>query len=582
MWEMIGDIWGRIEPRLRAALGPLILVLTIVAVRVQMMAPPPDSSPLLPPAGPDALFAPSSDTLYGVLRRESLTEPTPTPRPRAGAEYRQGADYEQATFPTVRPDVAQKFLSRWLLMTLAVALALVIAAHPRRALEWLRDAIAQPEPAINLAVFRALVFALPWGLWFSTPSLFLDTYLYAPVEIQNFSYGWLPDPKVLGTDTCLALTRLFLGACALASLGLLTRATTVLATLLGLYVLGIPSLFHGGLVCHLVWFFALLSVSRCADTFSLDACLRRAGPDQGCGVVYGAPLRLAGLLLGSIVLMPGFWKVWMSGVQWGTAENLSSWMYYYWHIEHKVPLLRLDLVPWVCGLCALGVLAIQLAEVGFLLIERLRVVGALLMASILAAITVYMVACFWNLLACVTLVADWSWLTRRPAAPPDSSAPLPRAPVIVTTVILAANLWCGLTFSQRTWPFSMYPSFANLLPPVKVQVTLVPREGARAGWRLPLASGRFFNSARWEVYVRELDRMSLDERRHTLERLVLMARGGSLSVLQAPPGSRLDCMVELIWTAPERRAWPPLQSYRLGDMSSPRLAPRAEAEERGR
>ncbi len=95
--------------------------------------------------------------------------------------------------------------------------------------------------------------------------------------------------------------------CLIGILGIASRTTSLLATVLGLYVLGIPECF--GKVDHyhhILWISALLSVSPCGDALSVDSLIlgrggfaeRLVGPAPD--MRYGLPIRFVWLLIGAL------------------------------------------------------------------------------------------------------------------------------------------------------------------------------------------------------------------------------------------------------------------------------------------
>lgn len=565
-------------PIARALLGPVVIVMAVLALRIHGTFQEPLSGRVLPPAGPDAIVVASGDALHGPLLGENA----------ALAEvYSQGSDGAVSSMLSLAPDAGPLFLTRWLVASIVVALLLPLALQPRRAMALARAFLDAREPAINLAVFRVVVFGLPCLLRLTSPEFFLQSYLYLPAELTQVRFTWLPDPRWVGEDLCLALQQVYLACSALAAVGLFTRFTAPAATLLAIYVLGIPALLHGGLLNHLVWFAGLLSVSRCADTLSLDARLGLAGPDLGPGPVYGTPLRLAGLLMASIFMMPGFWKLWLCGMEWGTVENLRNHMYFYWQMMNKVPVVRVDLWPWLFASSALVVPFLQLCDVALALTSPLRVTGAFALCGLLTGITAYIIPLFWNLIVCLTVEADWSWLGRifaRGRADVTEPAPqsVPRAPIWMAGALLFGNLWCGVAFAQRTWLCTMYPSFGNLAAPARTQLVVERQDGDPAGERLFVPYERRFNSARWAMFLRQLAAMPEAKRNRALHETVaslLAPRSGSMRPAGRPEarlttgfepraGSRLNVLLELVWVAPERRLWPPLRRLPLGTVSS--------------
>ena len=103
---------------------------------------------------------------------------------------------------------------------------------------------------------------------------------------------------------------------------------------------------------HMLWFAAVMACSRCGDFLSIDA-LRLAWRRADQGVVGRRPRRreyallcMIWLLMGVIYFFPGFWKLWVSGLDWAFSEGFKNTLHMKWHqLEGWTPGFRIDRYP---------------------------------------------------------------------------------------------------------------------------------------------------------------------------------------------------------------------------------------------
>jgi predicted DCC family thiol-disulfide oxidoreductase YuxK len=156
--------------------------------------------------------------------------------------------------------------------------------------------------------------------------------------------------------------------------------------LLALYVMGITQVY--GKVSHdheLIWFMAILAVSRSGDALSVDAILEsRKRADRGItdppapSISYALPLRFASVLLGIVYFFPGFWKFWSTGFAWALSDNLKFQMYSKWmEFDGWTPIFRLDWHPWLYRTMALGTIGFEMSFLFLIFFPRLRRLAAL-------------------------------------------------------------------------------------------------------------------------------------------------------------------------------------------------------------
>lgn len=170
--------------------------------------------------------------------------------------------------------------------------------EPREALRGRLDGAAS-----SLAIFRIVVGVVLLRLpdlhaaprWASLP----ESVRVPPVGLEAIASVVPITPELARGAYGVLLAAVIAG-----TVGLATRASWLVVTLVGLYLLGIPqlagSVFH---YHHLLWFAALLAASPSGDALSIDAWIaRRRGrgvaPDRHAA--YGLPLRFVWILIGLI------------------------------------------------------------------------------------------------------------------------------------------------------------------------------------------------------------------------------------------------------------------------------------------
>lgn len=300
----------------------------------------------------------------------------------------------------------------------AALLAAILRGHVAQAV---RSFFSEVEHPFNLAVFRVVVFTLLF--WMSDLER-LRWFSEVPADLRILPWGskwWLFTVIPINADWATAAWAGLRAACLLAIVGLWTRASAAVATVLAIYVLGIPQLF--GKVHHyhhLVWFAALLAAGRCGDALSIDAlraAWRRA--DRGVTVppgpsrAYALPIRFAWILMGIMYLFPGFWKWWTSGVDWVIGSNLTHYLYAKWTEQGGwMPAWRVDRVPLLMQLTALGTLVFELGFLWGIFLPRLRPVLAVSGVAFHEGIRYVMRINFRTLQLCYVTFVDWARVLR--------------------------------------------------------------------------------------------------------------------------------------------------------------------------
>jgi len=271
----------------------------------------------------------------------------------------------------------------------------------------------------------------------------------------------------------------------LAILGLFTRPAIIVALLTGAYTLAVPQLFKVYADDHILWFAALLAVSPCADALSLDALRARRGRDAPAvpppSRAYALPLRFVWLLMAAIYVFPGFWKLWVTGLGWVSSDNMQHQMFQKWHeFGDWTPALRVDRMPPLLLLGAVGTVAFELGFGALVVSSRLRPIAAAVGLAFHNLTWLFFGISFWFLQLAYVALIDWAALLARlrhrraprgdREAPRDD--PVPWATVFVGSVLLAGAVATGVRLLDVMWPFMLYPTFASVEGTTRMQMSV--------------------------------------------------------------------------------------------------------------
>ena len=370
----------------------------------------------------------------------------------------------------------------WMGRTLATRFGIVLLAglgcwlawrHRERFSGLLRGYFTDKDTPFNIGVFRFVVFGM---MFFFVGKEELPHYSSLPATLHFPPVGLGPALARMPASPELATVILviFKTCCLFAMVGLFTRLTTILATVLALYVFGIPQMFgkvnHNH---HLVWFAAVLASSRCGDALSVDALVRRmrGRPTPGEAIAYALPLRIIWVLLGLIYFFPGYWKLWGGGIDWIFGDHLRYQMYHLWS-THENP----TSIPWISEskfMVTLGGIATIVFEILFIFLiftrttRVLAVIGGLCFHT---AVGFGLRIAFHSLQLSYISLLDWRYILTRIGILEQASSdadqwktlrrPTPLPTVIVGVIIIVPVLFLGFKGENNGWPFACYPRFS--------------------------------------------------------------------------------------------------------------------------
>ena len=240
----------------------------------------------------------------------------------------------------------------------------------------------EPEWPDNLGLCRLVFFGLLLAYylpvshvgWGSVPASFRN-------PIWLFERLHLP---ILPDYALAILVAAWKVALAMACVGMLTRLSTALAFLLGVYLIGLP--YNFGKTDHMtaivVWTMLILALSHSGDAWSVDAWMRRrqAGdvpaPPRVRSGEYRWPVRAVWVVMATIFFAAGMAKVIQGGPAWVFSDNMAiSLVQRYYDVSAPPTLdwgLRVAQHPWLAESMAAGSLLLELAAPLALFSRRLR------------------------------------------------------------------------------------------------------------------------------------------------------------------------------------------------------------------
>ncbi len=371
------------------------------------------------------------------------------------------------------------------------ALVLLVKKH-REVVAGLKTFMFEPTSAVNLGLLRIVVFYTLFRLSFTNPASWFASLSPDFVGLPR-GWEWFGDVYPVALRWVRPEELLFVVASGLATLGLFTRASTVIASLLAVWLLGIPNFYfkighdmHVPVLCSLV-----LACSPAGDSLSLDSLIRRFRAPRRLepNVAYTVPVRFSWLILGTMYLFPGLWKLWESGDLWINGNKLRLELFSKWaQLPEYVPSFRVDHSQ--PALAFFGVMTLVF-EVGFFfaLFNRKTRVFAGLQATLFHLGIGLMMDIWFSMYFPLIVLIDlprvlevapfrwiarpvtglWAWLAATltrlvPRLQREGSELLvprpPAASFVAGSVLLLAMIVAGLG-PVDSWPVSIYPRFSD-------------------------------------------------------------------------------------------------------------------------
>ena len=312
-------------------------------------------------------------------------------------------------------------LSRVFLIVIAILLMVLAIRKRAQVKDTVNKFFTESTHPLNLAVFRIVIFItliqlinVPKIVWFSQ----------MPEQLLSLpgNLGWLFNYLPINANVALVTSVLMLVFCFTGAIGLFSRTSALLATILGFYVLGLPQLW--GKVSHynhLLWFLAILAVSRCGDFLSVDAIVsawkradRSTVNPPSSSKIYALPLRFVWLLMGVMYFFPGFWKLWRSGYQWAWSDNLIFHMYKKWfELDGWTPIFRIDHYPLLNKTSGLWTIVWEISFIFLILLPKWRFFAVFMGLFFHNMTQLFMRISFWRLQVCYVAFFDWYGILHR-------------------------------------------------------------------------------------------------------------------------------------------------------------------------
>lgn len=339
----------------------------------------------------------------------------------------------------------------------------------------------QPSGPLNLAVFRIVVFAN--ALFFSIELIRESSQL--PVSALVPPLGWANALKVIPFSPQFneVLMWIFKAASFLALVGWMTRASVTVATLTGLYVMGIPQFFGKVDHYHHIWLsMVILSFAPCGDALSIDRLLAKVKSPPARALRYSVPLRWVWLMIGVIYFFPGVWKLLLGGAEWIFSDNLKWKFYGVWFERGYVPPFPVDEYPSLMVGGALFTILIEVLFIFLVLLPKTRWLAVLGGLGFHFSTLMFMNIKFFHLMSLYVAFIDWEKILNKSSSQVED----PTADSWIRKEHFVGATLCSLLFFAGvalvdSWPFSVYPPFASIDTPKVSALVMKPYSGEKPG-----------------------------------------------------------------------------------------------------
>ena len=330
--------------------------------------------------------------------------------------------------------------------------------------------IEQKNHPVNVDVIRIVIFSF---LIFANvvPKTIADYKLGKEALVPPFGWDFITSINLPALGTIEILSYIFLASCVLSLLGLFTRWSISIATLLGFFILGISQLY--GKIDHttpIMWqsMVLLMLIPHNNSVISLDNLIfkKRSVPNETAYPYHGIFIISVAILLGLNYFFPGVWKFVFSGFEWAFSENLKFKMYSKWiELDGWRPIIRIDRYPFVYQSAALLTIFFEISFVFGIFFKKIRPYLIITGLGFHVMVAVTMNIYFWSLAALYALFIDWPKVMAIPKVKSSFRSELSRIikkPLTVAAIIIIVmNVLAG-GLLINTWPFSVNPTFASL------------------------------------------------------------------------------------------------------------------------
>lgn len=325
------------------------------------------------------------------------------------------------------------------------------------------------ETAFNMGVFRISLM----GIFFIFDLSPLNNLFELSPEgvTPPFGYGFVRDLMPFPSGLILGLWRAYDVLVVLVAVGLLTRLTVPLLTLVSFFVLLGPQLVGKMNHYHHIWIaLFLLNFTRSGDALSIDWIIRRLRGDRSdvhrYDQLYGRTFVYLWLMMGAIYYFPGFWKFAAGGFDWAFTDNVQLKILAKIYETGEQPVIPLYNYPLLCQLGGAATLILELAFPFAMIFPKTRLLfafGGILFHEGNRRITQIG---FTSIEFLYPSFIDWSaLLLRRSLFRSDTGTlKLFRPPrwQTVTSVVMVGLVYVMGIIAFETWPWALYPTFAPL------------------------------------------------------------------------------------------------------------------------
>jgi len=376
------------------------------------------------------------------------------------------------------------------LLMIVVELLIITSIFRKETIALLKNFFLSPTHAVNLAIFRVVVFYLLFKISIE-PIVYYST---LPKGIMYLPFGlhwFVPYISVINPENVKFIGLIFKITCFLSLIGLFSRFNMIISVLSAIFLLGIPNLFgkvyHGH---HIIWFAIILSASPCANCFSLDALLKKVRNKstqiQNKSLMdnsYTIALRSIWLLFGIIYFFSGFWKWWQSGIDWIFSDNLMNIMYLKWtELGPESPQLQfLEHFPSSLQIAAFGTVLFEMCFIFLLIFPKYRYIA--IASGIMFHISShFMMGIFFkSLVICYIIFIDWHYVYRRLCHGKHKEKSRESSqirgedlsilkifkqnalPICIYISLICTTLSFG-AMNKHSWPFTSYGLFSHIAP----------------------------------------------------------------------------------------------------------------------
>ncbi|MDA9121142.1 hypothetical protein N9J52_03810 [Flavobacteriales bacterium] len=287
----------------------------------------------------------------------------------------------------------------------------------------------------------------------------------------------------------------------LLAFGFQTRLLLLLHAVLCFYVVTMPNVF--GKIWHIqimIWISWIMALSPCSDVLSIDALLKPVSRDKP----YNFYLKIIWLHFGLIYFFAGFYKLWISGFDWALTDSMVNQLRLEW-FEHydKVPTIRIDKYP--AFLMFSGLLVIVFELVFWLMIgaRKLRFIAVIAGLFMHRAIEKFLYISFFSVLEVFYIVfIPWNKLFQIVGLVEKQNYSLVfpfewKLKYVIPVLVLVCNFCFGV-LNINSFPFSVYPVYASIVPDTVQYFSFVPVNEEMDVWNEGKLSG-----FRWENFTRD-------------------------------------------------------------------------------